>query len=132
LAEAERQFIRAHADEIEQLAKAKALPETTVTWRPPSLDERMGTKASTEVVGGDSSASIERSTNGPDAEEDAPPTASVTTAPPPESLSCPYCGDQPCVGPKSRWFPVFHWYDPAEVKRRAERATGNVPEHRPW
>jgi hypothetical protein len=59
---------------------------------------------------------------------DSSPIADVVTIessqPAPEPV-CPYCR-RPCVGPDHDAFSVLHWDDPAEIEKRATRATDEM------
>ena len=42
LTEAEHEYIDTHREELKELTRAKALPETTVVWSPPSVNSTRG------------------------------------------------------------------------------------------
>jgi hypothetical protein len=43
--------------------------------------------------------------------------------PPPAPERCQFCHQAPCVGPDHHAYDVLHWNDPAEAKKRDDRAT---------
>jgi hypothetical protein len=61
----------------------------------------------------------ERTHETPTVEPEATPVEHASSPTP----TCSYCGGRPCVGPDHHAYPILHYNDPAEERRRDAVAT---------